>query len=141
MSHERKYPHGGAEGDPWERHTVTSFLCPRAPQLMTKASKPARPPLREVNTKAVFSLPSKFLSQFGPCLFSLGNISNMHILCSEVLPRTLCISHFDLIHHAEKSPASTQCPFVVGGGGQDNKSPPTPPFPQPQLLVLQDSKM
>ena len=124
MSHERKYPHGGAEGDPWERHTVTSFLCPRAPQLMTKASKPARPPLREVNTKAVFSLPSKFLSQFGPCLFSLGNISNMHILCSEALPRTLCIS-----------------PFVVGGGGQDNKSPPTPPFPQPQLLVLQDSKM
>lgn len=41
----------------------------------------------------------------------------MHILCSEELPQTLFISHFDLIHHTEKSQTSTKSPFKGWGDG------------------------
>lgn len=102
--------------------------CLRPPGLMTQTStslpnaslRKARCPLQILpllRGQHISCLPlrPKFISQFGPCLFSLGNISNMYILCSEELPQTLFISHFDLIHHTEKSQTSTESPFKGRG--------------------------
>lgn len=80
-----------------------------------------------------------FISQFEPCLFNLESISAMCRLCSEELPRTLFISHFDLIHHTQRSQTSTKRPLEGGLLGQ--YKPPQPPFPTARAVGATGSKM